>query len=161
GFRPLVFNTAAGRVTGDLYDWEMKEGLFIAGYGDAPQPLDRPEISKQFFESARIMLDEWARSQKGKLIGQRQFDLDGHPASEVKIELPAGLIWQRYYLVSRRLYEVNLALKTEQRPYEDLALKVLDSFKVLSDAEVTAALNTKAAAAEPSPLPQEPVIVRM
>jgi hypothetical protein len=80
---------------------------------------------------------------------------------ELKLELPAGLTWQRYYLVSRRLYEVNLALKTEQRAFEDLALKVLDSFKILSDADVSATLKAKAAEAEPSPLPQEPVVSRV
>jgi hypothetical protein len=106
-------------------------------------------------------MDSWARSQNGKLVAQKQFDLDGHPALEVKLELPAGLTWQRYYLASRRLYEVSLALKTEQRAYEDLALKVLETFKVLSDAEVTAALKTKATEAEPSPLPQEPVVSRV
>jgi hypothetical protein len=56
---------------------------------------------------------------------------------------------------------VNLALKTEQRAYEDLALKVLDSFKILSDADVSAVLKAKAAEAEPSPLPQEPIAPRV
>ena len=161
GFRPLAFNTAAGRAVGDAYDWKMKEGSFIAGYVDAPQPLDGPEMSKQVFESIRNGMDSWARSQNGKLIAHKQFDLDSHPALEVKLELPAGLIWQRYYLVSRRLYEVSLALKTEQRAYEDLALRVCESFKVLSDVEVTAAVKTKAAEAEPTPLPQEPVAARV
>jgi hypothetical protein len=161
GFRPLAFNTAAGRAAGDAYDWRMKEGSFIAGYVNAPQTLDGPEMSKQVFESIRNGMDSWARSQNGKLVAHKQFDLDGHPALEVKLELPAGLTWQRYYLASRRLYEVSLALTTEQRAYEDLALKVLETFKVLSDAEVTAALKTKATEAEPSPLPQEPVVSRV
>ena len=161
GFRPLSVNTAAGRASGDAYTWTMKEGSFIAGYVDASQPLDGPEMSKQVFESVRKGMDAWARSQNGKLIAQRQIDFAGHPAFEVKLELPAGLTWQRCYLVSRRLYEVNLAMKTDQRAYEDLALKVLDSFKVLSDAEVAAALKTKAAEAEPSPLQQEPIVPRV
>ena len=63
GFRPLAFNTAAGRAVGDAYDWKMKEGSFIAGYVDAPQPLDGPEMSKQVFESIRNGMDSWARSQ--------------------------------------------------------------------------------------------------
>ena len=161
GFRPLVFNTAAGRASGNAYDWKMKEGTFIAGYVDAPQAVDAPEASKQVFESIRSGMDSWVRSQNGKLVAQKQFDLDGHPAFEIKLELPAGITWQRYYLISRRIYEVNLALKTEQGPYEASALKVLDSFRVLSEAEVAAALKTKAAEAEPSPLPQEPVVSRI
>ena len=49
GFRPLAFNTAAGRAAGDAYDWKMKEGSFIAGFVDAPQAFDEPEKSKQVF----------------------------------------------------------------------------------------------------------------
>lgn len=161
GFRPLSVNTAAGRASGDAYTWTMKEGSFIAGYVDARQPLDGPDVSQKLFENIGNGMDTWARSQNGRLIAQRRIDSEGHPALEVKLELPAGLTWQRYYLVSRRLYEVNLAMKTDQRAYEEFALKVLDSFRVLSDAEVAAALKTKAAEAEPSPLPQEPIASRV
>lgn len=161
GFRPLAFDTLAGRAAGDAYNWKMKEGLFIAGYVEAPQPLDEPEMSKQVFESIRNGMDSWARSQNGKLVNHKQFDQDGHPALEVRLEFPEHVTWQRYYLVSRRLYQASLALTTDQRQYETLALKVLDSFRVLSDAEVAAALKTKAAEAEPSPLPQEPIVSRV
>src|SRR5262249_9338828 len=106
-------------------------------------------------------LAAWAGSKSGKLVSERQFELDHHQVLELKSEFPDSLVFQRFYLVSRRLYETVLFLKADQRASESVALKVLDTFKVLSDAEVTAALNTKAAAAEPSPLPQEPVIARI
>ena len=161
GFRPLSVNTAAGRASGDAYTWTMKEGSFIAGYVEAPQPLDGPDLSQKVFENIGNGMGTWARSQNGRLVTQRRIDAEGHPALEVKLELPAGLTWQRYFLVSSRLYEVSLALKPEQRVYEDVSLKVLDSFKILSDAEVSAALKAKAAEAEPSPLPQEPIVPRV
>jgi hypothetical protein len=161
GFQPMSVNTAAGRVSGDAYTWTMKEGSFIAAYFDLHQQLDTPAASERFFENIRRGMDKLAQSQNAKLVSQRQIDFEGHPAFEVKVELPAGLMWQRYYLISNRLYEVNLSLKTEQRPLEELALKVLDSFKVLSDADVSAALKAKAAEAEPSPLPQGPIVPRV
>ena len=40
-------------------------------------------------------------------------------------------------------------------------LKVLDSFKIISDADVSAALKAKEAEAEPDPLPQEPFVPRL
>ncbi len=161
GFRPLAFDTFAGRAAGDAYNWKMKEGFFIAGYVEAPQRFDEPEMSKQVFESIRNGMDSWVRSQNGKLVNHKQFDQDGHPALEVRLELPEHVTWQRYYLVSRRLYQASLSLTTDQRPYETLALKVLDSFRVLSDAEVAAALKKEAAEAEPSSLPQEPIVSRV
>lgn len=161
GFKPLSFNTAAGRAVGDAYNWTMKEGSFIVGYVDAPQLLETPEMSKQVFAGIRNGMDNAAHSQNGRLISQRETGFDGHPALELKLEFPARISWHRYYLISRRLYQVQLVLQTEQRIYEDLAVKVLNSFKVLSDDEVSAAQRAKAAEAEPSPLPQAPVISRV
>ncbi len=161
GFQPMAVNTGGGRILGDAYTWTMKEGSFIAAYFDLHQQLHTPAASERFFENIRRGMDTLARSQNAKLVAQRQIDFDGHPAFEVKIELPTGLMWQRYYFISNRLYEVNLSLETEQRIYEDLALKVLESFKVLSETDVSAALKEKAATAEPSPLPQEPRVPRV
>jgi hypothetical protein len=161
GFRPLVFNTAAGRAAGDAYEWRMKEGTFIAGYVEAPHPLDGPEMSREVFESIRTGMDSWSQSKNGKLVAHRQFDLDGHPALELKLEFPDRLAWQRYCLVSRRLFEVSLSMKTEQYATEALALKVLDSFKVPADNEIVEARKGQAAEAEPSPLPQTLVAARL
>ena len=160
GFRPLSLDTPAGRATGDAFNWTMKEGSFVAGYLDAPRPMDDTETSKEVFTSIREGLKRWAESQKGTLVSDREMRFDTHPALEVKLELPTHRTWQRFYLISRRLYQVTLVLKPEQAAYEAVAVKVLDSFKVLSDEEVAAAMKTRAAEAEPSPLPQEPVVPR-
>ena len=161
GFRSLTMDTILGRATGDSYSWTMKEGAFTAGYVDASQAWDDQETSKKVFASIRDGLVAWADSKNGKLITERQIEFDKRPAMELKIEFPDALLFQRFYLIQRRLYQVVLVLRTEQRADEALAVKVLDSFKVLSDADVSAALKAKAAVAEPSPLPQEPVAPRI
>jgi len=160
-FRPLSIDTPVGRATGDAYSWTMKEGSFTAGYVEASQTWDDQETSKRVFAGIRDGLVAWAGSKNGKLISERQIESDHHPALELKLEFPDALLLQRFYLVSRRLYQTVLLLKAEQRADEAVAVKVLDSFKVLSDADVNAALKAKAAEAEPSPLPQEPVAPRI
>ena len=52
-------------------------------------------------------------------------------------------------------------VKNEQRVYEGVATGVLDTFKILIDAEVAVAKAENAAKAEPSPLPQAPVSSRV
>jgi hypothetical protein len=52
-------------------------------------------------------------------------------------------------------------LRATQRPHETLAFKVLDSFRILTEDQANEALKQKAAEAEPSPLPQEPVLARV
>lgn len=160
GFTPLELETPAGRGSGDGYSWEMKEGIFTAGYIVAARPLDHPNIIADVFGSIRKSTDQWASAKDGKLISDKESVFESHPALELIYEFPGGVYWQRFYLVSRRLYHVVLVVRTEQRAMEAEALKVLDSFKLLSDAEVAAALKAKFAAAEPSPLPQEPVATR-
>jgi hypothetical protein len=51
-------------------------------------------------------------------------------------------------------------IKNSQRESESVAVGALDSFKLLSDAEVTQRRLEKVAKAEPSPLPQQPVAPR-
>ena len=75
GFRPLSVNTAAGRASGDAYTWMMKEGSFIAGYVDAPQPLDGPEMSKQVYESVRKGMHALSTlDEKGNQIEETSFE---------------------------------------------------------------------------------------
>ena len=80
---------------------------------------------------------------------------------EVKLELPQAVFWQRCYVASSRLYQIVLIVRPEQLADEAVALKVLDTFKILTEAEVSEAKKAKAAAAEPSPLPQEPEVARV
>ncbi len=161
GFRPLAIVTPIGRAAGDAYDWRMKEGLFTAGYVDAAEPWDDPETSKHVFASLRESMDKFASANSGKLVSEKPIELNKHPGVEMRFEFFTGLMIQRMYLSSRRLYQIVLVVKDEQRVYEGIAVSVLDSFKILNEAEVTAAQKRQAAEAEPSPLPQEPVVPRI
>ncbi|HET6976950.1 MAG TPA: hypothetical protein VFI24_11540 [Pyrinomonadaceae bacterium] len=161
GFRPLALDSPAGRMRGDAYNWTMKEGNYIAGFVDSPQSMENPDSIARLFAGIRDGLAAWATSKGGKLAGERQMMFDKHPGLEMKLEFPERVLWQRFFVVSNRVYEVLLNLTTDQRPNEAVAVKVLDSFKILSEAEVSAALKAEAAAAEPAPLPQEPVVARV
>jgi len=160
GFRPLSLDTPAGRLTGDAYNWTMKEGRYTAGFVNGTQSMENAEATATIFGNIRQGMTAWATSKNGKLIGERSVELDKHPGLEVKLEFPEAILWQRFYVVSSRLFQIVLVVSTDQRPYEAEAVKVLDSFKVLSEAEVAAAVKAKESAAEPSPLPQEPVAAR-
>jgi hypothetical protein len=59
------------------------------------------------------------------------------------------------------LYQAAVMLKDEQLAYEQIAVGVLNSFKILTEEEVSTARKQQAAKASPSPLPQEPVPPRI
>jgi hypothetical protein len=160
GFRPLSLDTPAGRLTGNAYNWTMKEGRYTAGFVDGAQSMEDAEARASIFGNIRDGMAAWAISKNGKVTGDRLVELDKHPGLEVKLEFPEAILWQRFYLVSKRLFQIVLVVSTAQRPYEAEAVRVLDSFKLLSEAEVAAALKAKVAAAERAVLPQEPVAAR-
>ena len=157
GFGPLTIPTPFGEAKGDLSHWETKEATFGVGHADAAMPLDGPVARKQFFDGDIERFNKVASSNNGNVAAVKQITLDKYPGIEQRVDLFTGSVVQRTYIVSRRVYEIVAVLRNSQRVYESVALGVLDSFKVLSDAEVTARQAQEAAKAEPSPLPQTPV----
>lgn len=161
GFRGLKLVTPLGPATGDSYQWSMKEGSFTAIYADATQPLDDPETSKRVFDDVYDKSEKFATSQNGKVVSYKPIKLDKHSGVELRLELSTGFMIQRVYLSARRMYLTALVVKHEQRVYEAVALGVLDSFKILNEAEVATVLKEQIASAELSPLPQEPMAPRI
>lgn len=159
-FGPLTIPTPLGNARGNLFQWETKEATFGVGYGDAAQPLDGPVATKQFFDTATERFNKVASANSGSVAAVKQLTLDKHQGIEQRVDLFTGEVIQRTYIVSRRVYEVVAVLKNSQQVYESLALGVLDSFKVLTEADVQAKATQEAAKAEPSPLPQTPVAQR-
>lgn len=160
GVGPLTIPTPFGEAKGDLYHWETKEATFGVGHADAAMALDGPVARKQFFDSDIERFNKVATSNNGTVAAVKQITLDKYPGIEQRVDLFTGSVVQRTYIVSRRVYEIVAVMRNSQRVYESVALGVLDSFRVLSEAAVTAQLAQEAAKAEPSPLPQTPVARR-
>lgn len=161
GFRRVSIPTPSGPGAGDSYQWNMKEGSFTAAYAEAAEPLDDPETSKRIFARMHDSVEGFASSHNGKVVSEKPIELDKHAGVELRFEFPNEFMIQRIYLVSHRMYQVVVGLKNEQRVYEALAISVLDSLKILNEAEVATVVKEQAARAEPSPLPQEPVAPRI
>ena len=160
GVRGLTISTPFGTAKGDAYFWRLDQGSFIAGHADAPVPVDSPETAPKVFASLREEIKKIATANNGNLREDKLLQLGKYRGVEQRVDLFSGFIVQRTYLVSRRLYQVSMILRTDQREYETAALKILDSFKVMDEPEVSARLDEEAKKAEPAPLPQEPGVQR-
>jgi hypothetical protein len=161
-FSGTSLETSAGRATGDSYSWRMKEGTFSVGFLDAPRSTNSPNESdtgKLLLAKVRESTVTFANS-KNATLGERSIEVNGLPGTELRVEFTSGVIIHRLFLVSRRLYQVILVVRSEQHVFESVAVGILDSFKVLNEADVAAVLKKEAAKAEPSPLPQEPAAKR-
>jgi hypothetical protein len=160
GFSQLTIPTPFGVARGDAYQWRMKEATFVAGHADAPVPVDSPEAAKQIFEKMHEQLKKLATENNGTIKDDKPIQFGKFPAVEQRVELFSGSIVQRTYLVSRRLYQTSMVVRTAQREFESAAMKVLESFKVLDESDVSAKVAEAVKKAEPAPLPQEPVVQR-
>ena len=157
GFGPLTIPTPLGEAKGDLYHWETKEATFGVGHADAAMALDGPVARKQFFDADIERFNKVATTNNGNVAAVKQITLDKYPGIEQRVDLFTGSVIQRTYIVSRRIYETVAVMRNNQRVYESVAMGVLDSFKILSEAEVTARQAQEAAKAEPHQLPQSPI----
>jgi hypothetical protein len=150
--RRMNMPTPYGYGYGHQHEWETKEGSFGVGYADTFQLVSKPEDVKQFFDAAAERFRNVAAVNGFKVPEPKQITLDGRPGIEQRADLPASTIIRRLYLVSRRVYETAVVMKNNQRKYESAAVGVLDSFRLLTDREIT----EEALKAGPGPLPQTP-----
>ena len=149
-FGPLTIPTPLGHARGQLFQWETKEATFGVGYGDAAQPLNGPVASKQFFDEDIDRFNKVASANNGNIATVKQITLDKHAGIEQRVDLFTGTVIQRTYIASRRVYEVVAVMNNNQKTHESVAVDVLNSFKILSEAKPP----------EEPPLPQEPVAPR-
>ena len=160
GFGALAIPTPFGTAKGQVYQWQTKEATFGVGYADVNQSLDEPANAKPFFTAEEETFKKLATANSGNVAPVKQITVDKHPGIELRADLFTGTIIQRTYVASRRIYEIIAVLNNNQRGFESIAIGALDSFKILSNADVQKALSEEAAKAEPSPLPQTPVAER-
>ncbi len=159
-YQPISLKTPTGTATGQGYSWRTAEGQFTVMYLDMPDPLNNPNAANLLLDQVCEQALTQVTAAKGKLIKENSITLSAHPGRELKVELPNGLMTVRVYLVSNRLYQLMLAQAPNQ-PQGAIALKALDSFKLLTPADAEAALKKKIADATPAPLPQEPVAKKL
>lgn len=156
-YQPLSLKLPAGTATGQGFVWRMAEGEFTILYLDMPPPPNSPNDPNLLLDGVRETALTQVAAAKGKIIKENSITLSSYPGREFKVELPSGLMTFRVYLVGNRLYQLMLAHAPGQQAQEAVALKALDSFRLLAPADVEAALKKKIADATPAPLPQQPV----
>lgn len=148
-YRGIATNMPEGRIEGDAFSWRTAEGVFEVSYMDLPAAL----ATKAVFDRGRD--NKLLLNRKAKLAGERNISLAGNAGRETRFETPEGIQIVRTYLAGNRLYEVSVTMADSLKSKEASAVRVLDSFRLLSQAEVAAARKKEADEAAPSPLPQD------
>lgn len=153
-YRPVSFDSPAGRVTGQTFTWSTAQGDFVIAYVDRPESLEAN--SKFFLDSLRDSVAAKAREGKGELRIDKEFTLGTRPGRELRFELPESLLVMRLVIDKQRLYQATLSLTKARAAQEAAGVAILDSFRLLDAAGVEAAKRKMVIDATPPALPQSP-----
>ncbi|HZG54433.1 MAG TPA: hypothetical protein VEZ40_20195 [Pyrinomonadaceae bacterium] len=161
GFRGISFDTPKGKVTaGDSYSWKLDGAQFEVSYIDKNKTPNAAADGKEFLRIISEGVVAQAGSKNGTVLNNTDITLSGNPGREIRIEFPQFFVINRVYAVGDRIYQITAVHKKEPKLTESTN-EILESFKVLTPADVEAAMKQKVAAAMPSPLPQEPIAKRL
>lgn len=148
GYSAISADVPEGRVEGDTFKWRTADGSFEVTYMDLPNAL----ATKAVFDRSRD--NQLVLNRGAKLTGEKDLALEGSAGRETRFETTEGTLVVRAYLVGRRLYEASAFLPNFMKSKEAAAVRVLDSLRLLSQAEVAAARSREAETLAPAPLPR-------
>lgn len=159
GFAALSPKQLGTQATGMQFTWKFQEGDAIAMFVDFPE-TDLKGTEEDLRKISVNLNSAFLKSfPQGKAIDEKIFKLGEIPASQTNFDLGSnkyGL--QRIYLVKNRLYR---ALAIYQNAENGKFLnQTLDTFKLISKAEVEAELQKKFEAMKPPALPQESIAAK-
>jgi hypothetical protein len=160
GFGPVAQQTPKGKITGESFTWATAEGTFRVLYGDYAEPLSNEGIAV-LLGQLRDALAQSTAAKQGKLLNTRPLSLTDMQGIEVVLEQAGTKGILRIYVVGKRLYQLLATFPKEKTQGESAVVKALDSFRLLSEEQIQAALRKKLEEAAPAPLPQEPVAPKL
>ncbi len=108
------------------------------------------------------MRDATIKVFNAKLISESNLKLGENNGLKIEYELPAGNKgMRRFYLAGNRLYILTAIFTPNVSEAENLVSQAFDSFKIIIQSDIDEEIKRKIAAAEPKPLPQEPLAKKL
>ena len=159
GSRQLTGQVPAGKMTGMAITWRFGQSVYGVNF------LDRPENPKtinadEILDATRDQLLSQVKAAGGAFVSENPIQMSSYSGRELKFAMPDGAVVFRICLVGNRFYQLLLNAPLDQAE-QDAALKILDTFKVISAAEAEAAGKKQIIEATPAPLPQSPVVKKV
>jgi hypothetical protein len=162
GFGPISVDTPKGKTTiGSSYMWRLEGMQFQIGHVDYSSAPNASGDPKAVIGSVAGEMAAETVKKGGKLVSNEEVQFQGGVARDVRVEFPDGsMLVNRVIAANKQLYQVLVTFKKDPK-LEESAVKVLNSFRPLSPADVEAAMARKVEEATPSPLPQSPAAPKL
>ncbi|MBA2737460.1 MAG: hypothetical protein H0U50_11820 [Pyrinomonadaceae bacterium] len=161
GFSGLTPKILGFNASGDSYDWRVQEANLNVSFVDYQDkiPVQTESDRRNFFAALR---DATIKVFNAKLISESNLKLGENNGLKIEYELPAGNKgMRRFYLAGNRLYILTAIFTPNVSEAENLVSQAFDSFKIIIQSDIDEEIKRKIAAAEPKPLPQEPLAKKL
>lgn len=103
----------------------INQGQFQIFYVDRETPADTPDVSQAIINNFRN-----TATSRGKLTGDSEISVSGHPGREFRIENNGNTEIERIYLAGNRVYVLVVVVPKDWSCKVDSAVKVLDTFEI-------------------------------
>lgn len=148
-------------MSGRNFNWKAKEGEIIVQYFDdleAKLESYSPDRLQQFLS---FTLNSGVQRAKGTDAEEEPTKLGAVPGRKVKFKASNSRVFARSFVDGNRIYVLVGAVEPNVKDAEELVESVLDSFRILSQAEIDAIVAKAVDAATPEPLPQLPIAPKL
>lgn len=116
------------------FSWPTNIGTFTVRYMDAARlGIDRFQSKIALSKLRKALIDKI----KGKVLHESEIMLGSHSGQEIIIEDQDGFYIHRFYVVGKRIYDVNAYLPERLRSEQARALRILNSFSLTNPPPLT------------------------
>ena len=136
-FETKKINSAFGESTMNIFSYDASKAMkdenliymvILTEYPDSLINSDKKEILTEYFRNS---VDGAVQRVKGKLISEKNIEIDGFPGREIKIDYGNGMaiINMRSYLVKNKLFVIQTITETKKDSNKSID-RFMDSFKL-------------------------------
>jgi hypothetical protein len=107
--------------------------VYMSMSTEYPESAIKSDMKEKLPILFRNAVDGSVKSVNGKLMSEKEIEIDGYPGREIKVDFKDGLaiINARYYLVKNRMYVVQTITFTDRFPNESQG-RFISSFRLQS-----------------------------
>lgn len=142
-----------------VYRWKSDRDSFTITAGEGANDLEKPEYTKLFLDDFRRQYAELSAKQNGVIISEGPWSHEGHPGWQIVERRDSTAINLRFFVIRYRFYTISVAA-SDGEGINETRQNILNSFHLLSPAEIAAEKERLIESFAPSPLPQQPAITR-
>lgn len=150
------FEIANYKFPARLYRWNSERDIFTIVTGEGANDLEKPEFTKLFLDDLRR---QYVAAPLKPIIDEGPWSYEGHPGWQIVARQNAAVVNVRFFVIGYRFYSIGVAVN-DNLGISETRQNILDSFHLLSSAEIAAEKERLIESFAPPPLPQQPAIKR-